>query len=205
MDERVVRYYITTRLTTRSATPLSYGFTTRLGSDSVYQFESSFAAMSAYPEYSLDVAIAEFFSRTSATRDACDTRAKDLGDGKVVSVTAQDNCSYSVYIGPELKFVVYFRLKSLSFQPEIAALAQGIYGPLVPKVSFYGKLGDERNEPLFVYAMNRIQDITHLDFALANGFLKNSDLNFVWRKTLMSDVARYGSSPFVFNLGECSV
>jgi hypothetical protein len=39
--------------------------------------------MSPYPEYSLDIAIAEFFTQTSATREACDTKAKDLVVGKV--------------------------------------------------------------------------------------------------------------------------
>jgi hypothetical protein len=43
--------------------------------------------MSAYPEYSLDIAIAEFFSQTSASRKACDTKAKDLIGGEVVPVT----------------------------------------------------------------------------------------------------------------------
>lgn len=43
--------------------------------------------MSAYLEYSLDVAIAEFFLETSATREACDTKAKDLVGGEVVPVT----------------------------------------------------------------------------------------------------------------------
>ena len=45
--------------------------------------------MSAYPENSLDVAVAEFFSETSATREACDTKAKDLVGGEVVPVTVQ--------------------------------------------------------------------------------------------------------------------
>ena len=45
--------------------------------------------------------------------------------------------------------------------------------------------------------MNRIQGISHPDFVLANGFPENSDANFVWRKTLISDVAQYGS-PSVF-------
>jgi hypothetical protein len=66
----------------------------------------SFAAMSAYLEYSLDIAIAEFFSQTSATREACDSKAIDLVGGKVVPVTVQGNCSYSVYARPEFEFVI---------------------------------------------------------------------------------------------------
>jgi len=153
--------------------------------------------MSAYPEYSLDIAIAEFFSQTSATREACDTKAKDLVGGKVVPVTVQGNCSYSVYAGPEFEFVVQFRLKSLMLKSEIVTLAREIYGFLAPNASFHGQLGEDGREPLFIYVMNRIPGISYLDFVLANGFPENSDENFVWRKTLMSDVARYGS-PSVF-------
>lgn len=149
--------------------------------------------MSAYPEYSLDVAIAEFFSQTSATREVCDTKAKGLVGGKVVPVTVQGNCSYSVYAGPEFEFVVQFRLKSLMLKSEITALAQEIYGFLTPNASFHGQLGEGGKEPLFIYVMNRIPGISYLDFVLANGFPKNSDRNFVWRKTLMRDVAQYGS------------
>jgi hypothetical protein len=152
--------------------------------------------MSAYPEYSLDVAIAEFFSQTSASREACDTKAKDLVGGKVVPVTVQGNCSYSVYAGPEFEFVVQFRLKSLMLKSEIVALAREIYGSLAPNASFHGQLGEDGKEPLFVYVMNRIQGISYLDFVLANGFPENEE-NFLWRKTLLSDVARY-SSPSVF-------
>ncbi|KAH8757090.1 hypothetical protein BGZ57DRAFT_1018706 [Hyaloscypha finlandica] len=125
--------------------------------------------MSAYPEYSLDIAIAEFFSQTSATREACDTKAKDLVGGKVVPVTVQGNYSYSVCARPEFEFV-------------IVALAREIYGLLAPNASFHGQLGDDGKEPLFVYVMNRIQGISYLDFVLANSFPENSDENFVWLK-----------------------
>jgi len=152
--------------------------------------------MSAYTEYSLDVAIAEFFTQTSASREACDTKAKDLVGGEVVPVVVQGSCSYSVYAGPESEFVVQFRLKSLMLKSEIVALTREIYGSLSPNASFHGELGEDGKEPLFVYVMNRIPGISYLDFVLANGFPENSDENFIWRKTLMLDVARY-SSPSV--------
>jgi hypothetical protein len=38
--------------------------------------------MSTYPEYSLDTAIVEFFTQPSATREACDIKAKDLAGGQ---------------------------------------------------------------------------------------------------------------------------
>lgn len=72
----------------------------------------SFATMSAYSEYFLDIAIAEFILQTSATREAYDTKVKDLG-GKVIPVTVQSNCSYSVYAGPKFEFVLQYRFKSL--------------------------------------------------------------------------------------------
>lgn len=148
--------------------------------------------MSAYTEYSLDNAIAELFSQTSATREACDTKAKDLVGGEVVPVAVQGNCSYSVYAGPELEFVVQFRLKSLILKSDVADLVREVYGLLAPNAAFHGQLGDGGNkEPLLVYVMNRIQGISYLDFVLANGFPENSDQNLMWRKTLMSDLARY--------------
>ena len=106
-------------------------------------------------------------------------------------MTVQGDYSYSVYAGPETKFVVQFRLKSSMLKSEIVTLAQEIYGFLAPNASFHGQLGDDSKEPLFAYVMNRIQGISYLDFVLANGFPENPDENFVWRKTLMSDVARY--------------
>lgn len=148
--------------------------------------------MFAYPEYSLDVAIAEFFSQTSATREACDTKTKDLVGGKVVPVTVQGNCSYSIYVGPEFEFVVQFRLKSLMLNSEVVILAREIYDFLVSNASFHGQLGEDKREPLFIYVINRILGISYLDFVLANGFPENSDEKFVWRKTLISDVTRYG-------------
>lgn len=150
--------------------------------------------MAAYSEYSLDIVIAEFFLQTSVTREACDIKAKDLLGSEVVPVAIQGNCSYSVYAGPELEFVVQFRLKSLILGSETAVLAREIYGTLAPNTSFRGQLEHGGKEPLFVYIMNRIQGITYLDFVLANGFFENSGENFIWRKTLLSDVARYGST-----------
>lgn len=147
--------------------------------------------MSAYPEYSLDIAIAGIFSQTSATREACDTKARDLVGGKVVPVDVQGNCSYSVYAGPEIEFVVQFRLQSLKLESEIVTRAREIYGSLTPNASFYGQVGEDGGEPVFIYVMNRIPGISYLDFVIANGFPENSHENFVWRKTLMSDVARY--------------
>lgn len=78
---------------------------------------------------------------------------------------------------------------------EIVTLARQIYGPLAPNVEFHGQLGEDGRESLFIYVRNRIPGISYLEIVLANGFPENSDENFGWRKTLMSDVARYISPP----------
>lgn len=98
-------------------------------------------------------------------------------------MTVQGNCSYSVYAGPELEFVVQFRLRSLMLQPQISALAREIYGFLALNVSFHGQMGDDIKEPPFVYAMSRIRGVSPLDFILANDHPRNSDQNRVWQKT----------------------
>lgn len=161
--------------------------------------------MSTYQEYSLDAEIAEFFTQTSATRESCDAMAKGLIGGSVVPVTVQGYCSYTVYAGPELEFVVQFRLKSLMLEPQIPIMAREIYGSLAPSVSFHGPLGDNSKEPLFVYVMSRMRGVSYLDFILANNDTsRNSDQNRVWRKTLMADVARYVSSfVFPYLVGDC--
>lgn len=152
--------------------------------------------MSTYPEYSLDTAITEFFTQTSATRSECDTKAGDLVGGAVIPVTVQGNCSYTVYAGPDSEFVVQFRLKSLMLELETATLAREIYGSLAPSVESFGELGesgDGEKEAVCGYVTNRIRGISYLDFELADDGPENSERNFVWRKTLMADVARYGS------------
>ncbi|KAG9229005.1 hypothetical protein BJ875DRAFT_411631 [Amylocarpus encephaloides] len=141
--------------------------------------------------YSLDTAITEFFSKTSTTRELCDSKAIDLAGGKIAPVEVQGNCSYSVYAGPKLEFVVQFRLKSLVLKTEIADLARKIYGSLAPSSSFHGEMGHSDKEPVLVYLMDRVQGISHLDFILSHDSPDNSDENFVWRKTLMKDVGHF--------------
>ncbi|KAF2758719.1 hypothetical protein EJ05DRAFT_492862 [Pseudovirgaria hyperparasitica] len=148
--------------------------------------------MSAYPVYSLDNTIGKFFAQTSATREACDTKARDLVGGTIVPIAVQGNCSYSVYAGAKSEFVVQFRLKSLMLDLEIAALARKIYGSWAPSVAFHGEMGEKgERELLSVYVMDRVPGVSYLDFMLVNGFPENSDENFMRRKILMVDVARF--------------
>lgn len=146
-----------------------------------------------YEEYSVASEIEAFFKKTSATRAICDTKAVELAGGNAVPVDVQGACSYSVYAGPDLEYVVQFRLKSLALATEVTSLATEIYGSLVPKVTFEGKVGDGEKEPLYVYLMGRMRGMTHLDFILAHGFPEHSSNNLVWRQNLIGDIAQYVS------------
>ncbi|KAK0736845.1 hypothetical protein B0T21DRAFT_363860 [Apiosordaria backusii] len=146
-----------------------------------------------YPEYSVDAEIEAFFNKTSTTRAACDVKAREIAGGNVVPVAVQGVCSYSVYAGPELEFVVQFRLESLALKTEVTSHVTEVYGPLAPKVSFEGKIGEPEGEgePLYVYLMTRVRGVTHLDFILAHNVPENSPDSFSWRNNLISDIAHF--------------
>jgi hypothetical protein len=143
-----------------------------------------------YSEYAVDEEIEAFFKKTSAIPAECHTRAKELAGGNVVPVQVQGVCSYSVYAGPDLEYVVQFRLESLALKPGLASLVSEVYGTLAPTVLFEGVVGDRGREPLYVYLMSRVRGITHLDFILKNGFPEHSPDILRWRKNLIGDVAR---------------
>ncbi|KAH7324960.1 hypothetical protein B0I35DRAFT_425266 [Stachybotrys elegans] len=146
-----------------------------------------------YSQYYVEDEISNFFAKTSASRPDCDACAEELVGGTATPVTVQGNCSYSVYAGSCLDYVVQFRLKSLQLDMKIASLASKVYGSLAPTVSFEGQVGDESKgkEPLYVYVMSRIKGVTHLDFILARDCPDNSPENFLHRQRLMEDVARF--------------
>ena len=159
------------------------------------QHTASHPTMSTYQEYSVDTAVAEFFTQTSSTRKECDDKAIELVGGKVVPVTVQGSCSYTVYAGPNLEFVAQFRLRSLMLDPKVSTLVRHIYGSLAPNVSLHGQLGlgEDGKEPLFVYTMSRIRGVTHLDSVLKNDMPRDEQRYRVWRKNLLEGVARYVS------------
>ncbi|GAB1312741.1 Aminoglycoside phosphotransferase domain-containing protein [Madurella fahalii] len=146
-----------------------------------------------YPEYSVDAEIDAFFKKTSATRAACDARARELAGDNVVPVEIQGVCSYSVYAGPELEYVVQFRLESLALKAEVTSQVNEVYGSLAPKLSFEGKVGEGegKGEPLYVYLMTRVRGVTHLDFILAHDIPENSPDNRAWRKNIIGDIAHF--------------
>ncbi|KAK4101364.1 hypothetical protein N658DRAFT_425828 [Parathielavia hyrcaniae] len=142
-------------------------------------------------EYSVDAEIDEFFQKTSATRAECHARAKELVDGNVVPVPIQGVCSYAVYAGPELEYVVQFRLESLALRDGLSSRVSEVYGSFAPSTSFEGVVGDGEKEPLHVFVMSRVRGITHLDFILRNGYPEDSPDNIRWRRNLIGDVARF--------------
>ncbi|KAL7945685.1 hypothetical protein V8C42DRAFT_344454 [Trichoderma barbatum] len=141
----------------------------------------------------MDGQIASFFTKTSAARSACDTRAKELARGGVVLIELQGNCSYSVYAEPDFEYVVQFRLKSLYLKTKATILARKIYGTLAPRISFEGQIGGDIDgkEPLCVYLMNRMPGISYLEFILIHGFPENSQENFARCKSPLADVAHF--------------
>ncbi|OJD23110.1 hypothetical protein ACJ73_05542 [Blastomyces percursus] len=146
-------------------------------------------------EYSVEREIDEFFKKTSATRAACDSYAKEHLGGDVIPVAVQGVCSYTVYAGPKAEFVVQFRLKSLMLEMETVNLARTVYGHFAPQVTFKGPIGKEIDgkEPLYIYVMARIGGISYLDFLLThNGHVpENSPTFSSWRKNLVTDIARF--------------
>lgn len=160
-------------------------------------------------EYAVDDEIAAFFSKTSVHREACDALAKELvGGNQVVPVAVQGVCSYTVYAGQDLGYVVQFRLKSLELKVETANLARRVFGTFAPDVSFRQTLGEDSQttgeEPLLVYVMTRIRGMSRLDFILAHGFPENSPDNKARRKNLIDDVARsaVGSLSMLYAMSE---
>ncbi len=146
--------------------------------------------MPAYVQYSLDIFIAKFFTRTSATREACDEKAASLIEGNIIPVSIQESCSYIVYNETHFEFVVQFRLQSLSLNLKITALARKIHGNLAPTTAYYEQLGDTSQETALVYFLGRISGISYLEFCLANNYVENSEENLALRADLMVDLAR---------------
>lgn len=154
--------------------------------------------------YEVEQGIVAFFEKTTTTRSACDNYASEHVGGNVTPVDVQGVCSYTVYAGPGAEFVVQYRLKSLALNMDIMNLAEAIYGTLIPQISFKGQIGEdpenkqigenhENKEPLYIYVMNRIAGISHLDFILAhNGDRPENSFEFSrWRQNLVADCAKY--------------
>jgi len=151
-----------------------------------------------YEVYTLENALASFFSKTSASRSQCDDKARELAGGEVVAIAVQGCSSYTVYVGESQEYVVQFRLRSLALKLETAELARKIHGSFVPEITFSGELGTDGNdgrdeqvpmkEPLLVYLISRVPGMTYLDFRLAHD--QDSPEAPTWRRNAMEGVAR---------------
>ncbi|KAH9879964.1 hypothetical protein J1614_001988 [Plenodomus biglobosus] len=78
-------------------------------------------------KYILGHAISQFFAQTRTIRGSSERKAQDLVGGTIVAVEVQGVCSYTVYAGPDLQYVVQFRLESLKLSLDIATLARQIF------------------------------------------------------------------------------
>ncbi|KAK1238164.1 hypothetical protein MKX08_002743 [Trichoderma sp. CBMAI-0020] len=163
-----------------------------MSTDSEHSLNDAIIAFT-YPEYSLNDAIATFLTKTSVTGPECDARAIELTGGKAIAVQQWGYCSYSVYAGLDQEYVVQFRLKSLELKDETSVLARKIFGQLAPSVSFNGRMGEATSgkEPLYVYVMDRMKGVTHLEFILASEFPENSQEAFTYRENLILNIAKY--------------
>ena len=146
--------------------------------------------MPAFVEYSLKDKIANFFTKTSATREACDEKAASLVGGCISPALIQGDCSYTVYGRIHSKFVVQFRLQSQSLRLEITALVRKIHGNLAPTTTYHGQLGDTSQETASVYSLDRIPGISYIELTLADTYAEDSEQNFALRAGLMVDLAR---------------
>ncbi len=148
-------------------------------------YQGFLAAMSPGHHYDLDNAIAEFFAKTSTSREACDAKALTVVGGSIKPVTIQGNCSYTVYAGKDLEYVFQFRFPTLPLNMDVLQLARRIHGPIVPPIDSLETL-----DGVHVYRMPRQPYRSYLDYVLANEYPQNSMHNFAFRATLMEDIAR---------------
>lgn len=143
--------------------------------------------------YDVEQELAAFFTKTTATRSACDLRAGELVHGGLQLVPTQGVCSYTVYAGTTLDAVIQFRLKSLALPLKTMELAHQVYGNLAPEVALQGQIGaDDTNdgrEALLVYVMPRMQGISRLDYILLYGYPEDTPKICEARLTLIKDVA----------------
>ncbi|KAK8038357.1 hypothetical protein PG994_015124 [Apiospora phragmitis] len=141
-----------------------------------------------YSEYSFDSEVGAFFKKTAVIRATCDARAKELAGGSVAAVEVQGACSYTVYAGPELEYVVQFRLKSLALKLDVVMCTVHLHRWYPLRELLEGGGGAALR-----HLMKRMRGITHVDFIRVYGFPEDSPDNISWRKNLIEDIAQYVS------------
>lgn len=108
----------------------------------------------------LEDEIAQFFSRTSTTREECDNFALTTFKGRVEPVVIQGATSYTVVAGQHREKIVQFRNMDAQLDMGMLDLARQIHGDVVPRGSYLGCIGgEERSESrLAVYEMDRVPE-----------------------------------------------
>ncbi|KAH6616010.1 hypothetical protein B0J18DRAFT_451939 [Chaetomium sp. MPI-SDFR-AT-0129] len=105
----------------------------------------------------LEDEIAQFFARTSATREECDNFALAAFGGQVEPVSIQGATSYTVVAEQNREKIVQFRNMDAQLDMGMLDLARRIHGDVLPRGSYPGCIGDESGLRLAVYGMDRIR------------------------------------------------
>ena len=110
-------------------------------------------------EYSLDNAIASFFSSsvTSATREQCDEFARrEIGDA-IQAAQLQGMASYTVIYVMAGEKVMQFREEGNKVEDNMLALALKAHPSVVASHALHGPIGGSKEEkPLSVYSMPKL-------------------------------------------------
>ncbi len=145
--------------------------------------------MLTYVQYFLDSFIVEFFKRTSVTHETCNEKAASLIKDSIKSVSIQESCSYTVYDDIRFKFIVQFRIQSLSL--ETTTLASKIHDDLASITTYHEQLEDTSQETVSVYSLERISGISYLEYHFMNNHVEDFEDNLVLQADLMMNLARY--------------
>lgn len=104
----------------------------------------------------LEDEIAQFFSRTSATREECDDLALKNFGGLVEPVSVQGATSYTVVVGRNREKIVQFRNMDAQLDIGVLDLARRVHGDIVPKGTALGYTGEKSGSRLAVYEMDKV-------------------------------------------------
>ncbi|KAB8748955.1 hypothetical protein FH972_026506 [Carpinus fangiana] len=108
----------------------------------------------------------------------------------------QGHCSYTVFAGPNQKYVFQFRLQSLFLDLQLVEQAREVYRDLVPETTFHGLLGGigEAHEPVLVYKMTRVPGVSYIEAQITTPHPPDSPERRLWRSTIVEDFARFFAS-----------
>jgi len=73
---------------------------------------------------------------------------------------------------------------------KITTLARKIHDNLAFIIAYYEQLEDTSQETALVYFLDRISNISYLEFCFANNYVENSEENLVLQANLMMNLAQ---------------